>query len=132
MNHKASNKMGKEDIPPESFLELREEVLQRVEAVGGKIKRLSQVTIFVAAALALGFVTQIVLPYLGGSATQTVNLADPVLVEVEVVLTALALVWLYVGVSDYRFTARLARSIRRARANEKEIEKEISPSQGGG
>ena len=131
MNHKSSNEMGEEDRL-ESFLELREEVLQRVEAVGGKIKRLSQITIFVAAALALGFVTQIVLPYAGGSATQTVNLTDPVLVAVEVVLTALALVWLYVGVNDYLFTARISRLIRRARTLEKEIEKEVIPSHAGG
>ena len=132
MNHKASDVMGKEDMPPESFLELREEVLQRVEAVGGKIKRLSQITMFVATALALGFVTQIVIPYLGGNATQTVNLTDPILVTVEVVLTALALVWLYVGVSDYLFTTRLSKSIRRARVLEKEIENEVVVSRPGG
>jgi glycerol-3-phosphate acyltransferase PlsY len=85
--------------------------------------------VFVAAALVLGFVSQIVLPYAGGSATQTVNLTDPVLVTAEVILTVLMLVWLYVGVSDYRFTTRLSMSIRKARALEREIEKEITPTQ---
>ncbi len=115
-----------EEISPESVLELREEVLQRVESFGSRVKRLSIVTVFVAVALAFGFIIQIVLPYAGGSATQTVNLTDPVLVTLEVLLTVLALVWLYVGVSDYRFTARLSKSIQRARALEGELEKELT------
>lgn len=119
--------MGEEEVTPESILELREEVLQRVETVGTKIKRLSLVTMFVAVALALGFVFQIALPYAGGSATQTVNLTDPALVALEVILTILALAWLYVGVSDYRFTTRLSRSIQKARALEGEIETELKP-----
>ncbi len=118
--------MSKEDVSPTSVLELREEVLQRVETVGSRIKTLSIVTMFVATALALGFVLQISLPYVGGSATQTVNLTDPALVALEVILTILALVWLYVGVSDYRFMARLSKSIQKARALEKEVEREVS------
>jgi protein-S-isoprenylcysteine O-methyltransferase Ste14 len=115
-----------EGASEESVLALREEVLQRVESVGNKIRRLSLITIFVAAALVLGFASQIALPYASGSPTRTVNLADPVLVGVEVLLTALALVWLYVGVSDYRFVSGLTKSIKEARARETDLEKSLS------
>lgn len=123
--------MDAEDVSPESVLELREEVLQRVEAVGNKIRRLSQITMVVATLLALGFVTQIALPYVGGSANQTVNLTDPALVGFEVLLTVLALVWLYVGVSDYRFVTGMGRSIKAARAREKELERSLTAREAG-
>jgi hypothetical protein len=121
--------MAEKELSPESVLELREEVLQRVEAVGGRIKRLAIVTVFVSGLLALSYIFEIASPYVTGSTTATVNLRDPLLVAFEVVLTVLALVWLYVGLSDYRFVARLSKSIRKARVLESEIEKEISGNQ---
>jgi cell division septal protein FtsQ len=118
--------MPEENIAPESVLELREEVMQRVEGVERRIKRISLVTMIVAVGLLLGLVYQIVLPFTGGSATQTVSLTDPALVAVEIGLSALALAWLLIALSDYRFAARLSSSIRRVRSREKELEEELS------
>lgn len=122
----SQDKMTEGDVTPESVLELREEVLQRVEGVEKRIKRISLLTMLVALGLLLGFVYQIVLPFTGGSATQTVNLTDPALVTVEIALSALALAWLLIALSDYRFVARLSSSIRKVRSREKEIERELS------
>jgi hypothetical protein len=118
--------MKEEEVSPQTVLDLREEVLQRVEVVGTRIRRLAMVTIVVAGLLALSYVAEIALPYVTGSTTATVNLRDPGLVALEALLTVLALVWLYVGLSDYRFVTRLARSTRLAREREGNIEKEIS------
>lgn len=120
------HEMTEEEVSPETVLELREEVLQRVEAVGTRIKRLAIVTLFVSGLLALSYVSEIALPYVSGSTTATVNLRDPVLVGFEAVLTVLALAWFYVGLSDYRFVTRLAESTRLAREREGRIEEEIS------
>lgn len=109
----------------ESVLEIHEEFLKHVEAGSAKIKTLSMVTIVVAALLAASYVYEVALAYAGSQQQVTVNLRDPALVSVELVLTALALVWLYVGVNDYRFVARLSKSIAKARALEEGIEREI-------
>src|SRR5437879_11982674 len=114
-----------------SVLEIHEEFLQHVEAGSAKIKTLSAVTIFVSALLAVSYFIEIASPYRFGLTTASVNLRDPILVGFEVILTILALTWLYVGISDFRFVARLSKSIRRARALEKEIEKEVSGNQTG-
>ena len=123
--------MADEKPTASSVLEFHEEFLQHVEAGSAKIKTLSAVTIFVSALLAASYLVEIASPYLFGLTSTTVNLRDPILVGFEVILTILALIWLYVGISDFRFVARLSKSIRRARALEKEIEKEISGSQTG-
>ncbi len=128
----SQSKMPEDDIAPESVLELREEVLQRVEGVEKRIRRISLLTMGVALALLAGFIYQIVLPFTGGSAMQTVSLTDPALVTLEVALSALALAWLLIALSDYRFAARLASSIRKVRSREKELERELSsPSTNG-
>lgn len=119
--------MDDKDGAPESVIELREEVLQRVEKVGSRIKRLSILTLFVSALLSVSYVVEIALPYFGGSATQTVNLKDPGLVAFEVFLTFMVLLWFFVGLSDYRFVSRLSSLVAKARAQERIIEKEITP-----
>src|SRR2546421_3908197 len=91
-----------------SVLEIHEEFLQHVEAGSAKIKTLSAVTIFVSALLAVSYLIEIASPYLFGLTSTTVNLRDPILVGFEVILTILALIWLYIGVSDFRFVARLS------------------------
>jgi hypothetical protein len=130
MNQKPSKGMGGGDTPSESVLELREEVLQRVETVGSRIRRLSVVTLFVSGLLALSYIAEIILPYLGGSAVQTVNLRNPTLVALEAFLTVMALIWFYVGLSDYRFVARLSYLVAKARVREREIEREITSNRG--
>lgn len=123
--------MTNQEPAAKSVLEIHEEFLQRVEAGSARIRTLSLVTIFVAALLALSYVFEIATPYIYGTTTVSVNLTDPILVAFEVVLTILALIWLYVGISDYRFVSRLAKSISQARTLEKEIEREISGSRQG-
>lgn len=118
--------MKAEEVSPQTVLELREEVLQRVEAVGKRIKRLALVTVVVAFLLALSYIVEMSYPYLTGSTSETVNLGDPGLVVIEAFLTVLALIWVYVGVSDYRFVSRLSRSIQVAREREEELEKSIA------
>lgn len=115
-----------EKMAGKSVLEIHEEFLRRVEEGSAKIRSLSIITVAVAALLAVSYVVQMALPYLGGGTTATVSLTDPTLVAFEGALTVLALAWLYVGISDYRFTSRLSRSIREAREKEKEIEGELA------
>jgi hypothetical protein len=122
--------MSEEESSARSVLEIHEEFLQRVETGSTKIKTLSVITIAVSALLAVLYVYEIASPFLSGVTVVTVNLRDPGLVALELLLTVLALVWLYVGVRDYRYVARLARSIRQARALESAIEREISGNQG--
>lgn len=119
--------MDEKDRVPESVIELREEVLQRVENVGARIKRLSILTLFVSALLTVSYIVEIALPYFGGSATQTVNLKDPALVAFELFLTFMVILWFFVGLSDYRFVARLSSLVAKARAQELDLEKEITP-----
>jgi hypothetical protein len=111
-------------------LEIHEEFLQRVETGSAKIRTLSVITIAVSALLAVLYVYEVASPFLSGETVVMVNLRDPGLVTLELLLIVLALVWLYVGVRDYRYVARLARSIRQARALESALEREISGNQG--
>jgi len=122
--------MSEEESSARSVLEIHEEFLQRVETGSTKIRTLSVITIAVSALLAVLYVYEIASPFLNSDTVVTVNLRDPGLVTLELLLTVLALVWLYVGVRDYRYVARLARSIRQARAMESAIEREISGNQG--
>jgi hypothetical protein len=118
--------MVEKERDSESFIEIREEVLQRVENVGGRIKRLSILTLFVSGLLAASYLAEIILPYAGGSAIQTVNLKDPGLVAFELFLTFMVLLWFYVGLSDYRFVRHLSSLVARARAKERDLEREIT------
>jgi len=77
------------------------------------------------AILAVSYVSQLALP-LRGTSTVTVHLSDPTNVASELVVLSLALVWLYVGVSDYRFSSRVRGRIEAARMKEKEIEERIT------
>ena len=117
--------MSEKSEGPPSAIELREDILRRVETVGGRIKRLSILTLFVSGLLVVSYAVEIALPYVGGSATQTVNLKDPTLVAFELFLTFMVALWFYIGLSDYRFVSRLAKLTSRARARERELEQEI-------
>ncbi len=110
-----------------SVLEIHEEFLEHVEAGSRKIRLLSLVTIIVAVLLVASYVYEIASAYALNQQEVTVNLRDPALVAVELILTALAMVWLYVGLNDYRFVSKLSKSIAQARAREREIESKITP-----
>lgn len=115
--------MSEDKDPMVSALELHEEFLQHLERGGGKIKDLSLFTIGITTLLAVAYVSQLALSFVPGAATQTVNMADPTLEVVELVLLALALLWLYIGLRDYRFTRRLVPQIKEIRAAEAELMK---------
>lgn len=102
-----------------------QELVGRIEQSTGRIRALSIITMIVAAILAVSYISQLALP-LTGTDTVTVNLSDPVNVALELVVLALSLAWLYVGASDYRFSARVRAQISAARSREKEIEERIS------
>jgi len=53
----------------------------------------------------------------------TVNLADQVQLAVELAELVLVVAWLYVGISDYRFTTRLTAQVREVRTAEAELMK---------
>lgn len=113
--------MTEEESPTVKIMEGHEEFIQHLEAGASKIKGLALITVVVAALLAIGFVIQLALPLATGQTVVQVSLTDPFLVSFEVLLLALALVWLYVGIRDYAFMRRLGAQIREARRQEREL-----------
>ncbi len=85
----------------------------------------------VAAVLTVSYLSQLALP-LTGTSTVTVSLADPANVAVELVVLGLALVWLYVGVADFRFSTRVKREIKAARLKEDELKDRLPAPSGEG
>ena len=102
--------------------EAHDTMLQHVERGSRKIRTLAVITIVVTVLLAVTYLSQIILPF-EGVTTVTVNLADPVLLTVELVEFILIVAWLYVGISDYRFTSRLAAQIKEVRTAEADLMK---------
>jgi hypothetical protein len=86
---------------------------------------MSAISSIIALLLIISYLSQIALP-LTGTTSITVNLADPTLIDTEVAVLLLAIAWLYVGVTNYRFTTSLAKQILVARAAEAELERRIA------
>jgi hypothetical protein len=107
------------------IIDAHRELVSRIEQSTGRIRALSIATVIVAVVLAVSYVSQLILP-LTGTSTVTVHLADPANVALELLVFALAVVWLYVGVSDYRFSSRVRAQIGAARSKEKEIEEKVA------
>ena len=107
------------------ILEAHQELVERMERSASRIRALSVVTIAVAFVLSASYVSQLLLP-VTGTRSVTVDLTDPAIQASELVVLALALVWLYVGVRDLRFSSRVRSQIRRARSKEGEIRQRIS------
>lgn len=108
-----------------SQVEIHEDFIQHVEDASSKMRILSVVSAIVALLLVLSYISQLVLP-LTGTTSVKVSLTDPTLIATEIAVLVLSVAWLYVGVSNYRFTTRLARRIAAARAAEAELEKKIA------
>jgi hypothetical protein len=108
------------------IIEAHEELVQHLVRGGRRLRALSLVTIVVAGVLSLLYVYQLAYPYVTGQTVVSVDLRDPANLAVELAVLVLALLWLYVGVRDYAFSSRLSRAVRRATAEEKELEKRIS------
>ena len=107
------------------IIDAHQELVRHIEQSAGRIRILSIATVVVAAVLAVSYVSQLALPFTG-TTTVTVNLSDPVNIATELVVLALAVIWLYVGVQDLRFSSRLKGKIRAARSRENEIQGRIS------
>ena len=105
-----------------AILDAHEEFVQHIESGQGRIRVLSITTIAVAFLLLASYFDQLLTPFATGTKTVTVNLLDPTLLALEVVLILVTFAWLYVGVVNYLFSSRLGRQIKEARAREKEIE----------
>jgi hypothetical protein len=112
--------MAEEKERGPEIIEAHQDLVGHVERGASKMRALSIVTVVVALSLSLSYLAELVLPFFGPS-VQSVNLADPGLRALELVVLALALVWLYVGVRDLRFSSRMKREIHEARLKEKEV-----------
>ncbi len=108
-----------------SQVEIHEDFLQHVEDGSSRIRLLAVISSVVALILIVSYVYEIALSFTGTTRV-TVTLNDPTLVALEIALLALAIAWLYVGVSNYRFTTSLAKRIAAARAAEVEMEKKLA------
>jgi len=108
--------------PSVKMIEAHEEFVQHIESGQARIRFLSIITIAVAFLLLASYFDQVLTPFTTGTKTVTVNLLDPTLLALEVVLILVTFAWLYVGVVNYLFASRLGKQIRDARAKEKEIE----------
>ena len=107
------------------IVDAHQELVRHIEQSAGRIRILSILTVVVAAALVVSYLFQLALP-LTGTTTVTVDLTAPSNVVAELVVFALVLVWLYVGVSDLRFSSRMKYEISRARMKERGIQDRIS------
>ncbi len=120
--------MSEEGIAPVvKAIELREEFIQHVEYGSTRIRILSVTSVVVAAILVVSYVYQMVVtPFILHVESVTVNLVDPLLIGTEVFLTALAALWLVLGITEYRFTSRMFKAIKEIRKEEKKIEEKIT------
>lgn len=107
------------------IIDAHQEMVRHIEQSAGRIRILSILTVGVAAVLSVSYLFQLVLP-LTGTTTVTVDLASPSNIMAELVVLSLVLVWLYVGISDLRFSSRMKNEIRGARTKEKGIQDRIS------
>jgi len=103
-------------------IDAHEELIQQLESGQAKIRLLSVITVVVAFILVASYFSQILLPFVSSSSRyQTVDLMSPTLIATEIILVVLGAAWLYVGVVNYLFSARLNRRIREIRSYEKEL-----------
>jgi len=108
------------------IIEAHQELVRHVESGSARIRTLSVITVFVSFILSASYLTQIAYPYVTGKTSVTVDLTSPANVVTELFVLALALAWLYIGVRDYVFSARLSKAIGQARDAEKELDKRIT------
>jgi hypothetical protein len=108
-----------------AILDAHEEFVQHIESGQARIRALSIITIVVAFLLLASYFDQVLTPFTTGTKVVTVDLLDPTLIALEVLLIIVTFAWLYVGVVNYLFASRLGRQIKEARTKEKEIESKL-------
>ena len=115
----------KRDAGRVAILDAHEDFVEHIESGQARIRALSIITIVVAFVLLASYFDQVLTPFATGTKVVTVNLLDPTLLLLEVVLILVTFAWLYVGVVNYLFASRLGRQIKEARTREAEIEKRL-------
>jgi hypothetical protein len=106
-------------------IEAHEEFIQHIERGQRMVRILSVTTVVVAVILAASYFSQILEPFVTGQRYVQVDLLNPGLLVLEVVILGLTCAWLYVGVVNYLFYTRVSRQIKAIRALESEMEKGI-------
>lgn len=91
------------------ILDAHEEFVQHIESGQARTRSLSVITIVVAFVLIASYASQLLIPFTGGSRYQTVDLLNPTLIALQVVLVVLTAAWLYVGVVNYLFATRMGK-----------------------
>jgi hypothetical protein len=117
--------MSEEAEKGPGILEAYQELVSRIEQGARRMRALAAVTVAVAALLSAAYLLQLALP-LTGATSETVSLTDPTLVAAEILVLVLTLLWLYVGISDLRFTSRLRGEIAAAREKEKQLQDRVA------
>jgi hypothetical protein len=112
--------------PSVEIIEAHGSFVQHIEDGQTRMKTLSIITIVIAFLLLVSYFDQILTPFATGTRYVQVDLLDPTLLALEVLLIVVTFAWLYVGVVNYLFASRLGRQIKEARAKEKEIESKLS------
>jgi len=108
-----------------AILDAYQELVSRIEQSARRMRMLAALTVAVAVLLSIAYIFQIALP-LTGTTSETVNLSDPTLMAAEVLVLVLTLLWLYVGVSDFRFTSRVRGEIAAARVKERQLQERMA------
>jgi hypothetical protein len=106
-------------------IEAHEDFIQHIEKGQKMLRTLSMTTLVVAAILAASYFSQILEPFVTGQRYVQVDLQDPGLLVLEIVILGLTFAWLYVGAVNYLFYTRVSRQIKAIRALEREMEKGI-------
>jgi len=111
--------------PSVEIIEAHGSFVQHIEDGQTRMKALSIITMVVAFLLLASYFYQVLTPFTTATTVVTVNLLDPTLLALEVILIVVTFAWLYVGVVNYLFASRLGRQIKEARAKEREIESRL-------
>jgi len=119
------NTMSEEAEKGPGILDAHQELVYRIEQGARRMRALAALTVAVAALLSVAYLLQLALP-LTGTTSETVSLTDPSLIATEVLVLALAMLWLYVGVSDFRFTSRMRGEIAVARGKERRLQEKVA------
>lgn len=116
--------MSDEKSPVSTMIEAHEEWLRRMDATASRTRNLSIITIVAAGLLTLAYASTLILS-LTGTSTVVVQVSNSVLVAYQGILLILVVLWLYTGLSSFRFTSRLKKQVAKAREEEVELERRI-------
>jgi hypothetical protein len=125
-----NDKMSEDESPstpslPHLSLEAHDDFIQHVEVGQKRLRNLSLTTLVVTVILGAAYFSQILTPFVTGQTVVQVNLLDPGLLILEVLILGLTFAWMYVAALNYLFYTRLGKSIKQIRVMEAELLKRI-------